>query len=148
MGQARLDFLVFYRGNLASGFNYVYVKRHEGHAFWQKDDKSQQAKDILDTHFDFYNPHFNEQGEPFNWRYRDEWVDMTKVWDHFAEESLAFINTWMSEYRGPSHDDPSWNDEWGVRFKIPGQPEKIIWGLNAFPANLSDFIDFLYGFGK
>ena len=47
-------------------------------------------------------------------------------------------------YRGPSYPDPSLNDEWGVRFKAPGAQERIIWGLNAFPANLQDFSDYLY----
>lgn len=53
---------MFYRGNLVNGFDYVYIKRHEGHAFWQSDSKSQEAKDILDPEFDFYNPHYNDQG--------------------------------------------------------------------------------------
>jgi len=148
MAQARLDFLVFYRGNLVNGFDYVYIKRHEGHAFWQNDNKSQEAKDILDPEFDFYNPHYNAQGEPFNWRYRENWVDMTNVWDHFSQEAMAYIKTWLTEYRGPSYDDPSRNDEWGVRYQVPGQPERLIWGLNAFPANLDDFSEFVYRFGK
>lgn len=148
MAQERLDFLVFYRGNLVTGFDYIYVKRQEGHAFWQSALKAQEAKDILDKDFIFYNPHLNDKGEPFNWRYREDWVDMTKVWDHFSEEAMAYITTWMSEYRGPSYDDPSKNDEWGVRFKVPGEKEQFIWGLNAFPANLDDFSHFLYRFGQ
>ncbi|GMA70641.1 hypothetical protein GCM10025879_18870 [Leuconostoc litchii] len=148
MGQERLDFLVFYRGNLVEGFDYVYVKRQDGRAFWKSEYKAQEAKDILDKDFMFYNPHLNDKGEPFNWRYREDWVDMTKVWDHFSEESIAYIKTWLDEYRGPAHDDPSKNDEWGVRWKEPNNQEKLIWGLNAFPANLNDFSDFLYRFGK
>jgi hypothetical protein len=38
------------------------------------------------------------------------------------------------------------NDEWGVRFKLPNQREQIIWGLNAFPANLQAFVAFLSEF--
>lgn len=149
MGQDRLDFLVFYRGNLVTGFDYVYVKRYEGHAFWQHVGKNQEPKDILDVDFDFYNPHFNENGESFNWRYRENWVNMTAVWDDFAKTSMSYINTWMPEYPGPSQSDSRLNDEWGVRYKSPGDShERIIWGLNAFPANLQDFITFLYQFGK
>lgn len=146
MATQRLDFLVFYRGNLVTGFDYIYAKRHEGHAFLQYDDKSQEAKDILDPRFDFYNPHFNEAGEPYNWRYKEPWLDMTDKWDDFAPEVLSYINTWMGEYRGPSYPDPSLNDEWGVRFKLPNQREQIIWGLNAFPANLQAFVAFLSEF--
>lgn len=148
MAQARLDFLVFYRGNLVTGFDYIYVKRHEGHAFWQMRDKRQEVKNILDADFDYYNPHFNGNGEAFRWRYQEPWIDMTASWDDFALESMAYINTWMAEYHGPSHTDASLNDEWGVRYKVPGEKERIIWGLNAFPANLQNFMTFLYHFGK
>lgn len=144
---SRLDFLVFYRGNMVNGFDYVYTKRYEGHAFWQARPKDMTQSDVLDDEYDFYNPHFNAQGEPFNWRYHETWVDMTNVWDHFSQEATNYLNSWMSEYPGPTFDDPSRNDEWGVRFRVPGQPEQIIWGINAFPANLDAFSDFIYRFG-
>lgn len=144
MASRRLDFLVFYRGNLATGFDYVYLKRHEGHAFLQIADKTQPVKNITDPDFYFYNPHFNAAGEPFNWRYREDWLDMTAQWDDIAETAWQYLETWMAAYRGPSYPDPSLNDEWGVRFKAPGAQERIIWGLNAFPANLQDFSDYLY----
>ena len=88
MSSRRLDFLVFYRGNLVTGFDYVYLKRHEGHAFLQIADKTQPVKNITDPDFDFYNPHFNAAGEPFNWRYREDWLDMTAQWDDIAETQI------------------------------------------------------------
>ncbi|WP_294976120.1 hypothetical protein [uncultured Leuconostoc sp.] len=148
MAQTRLDFLVFYRGNLVSGFDYVYIKRHEGHAFWHSRDKAQEAKDITDIDFDFYNPHFNQAGQAFNWRYREQWSDMTTSWDDFTDKAMRYINTWMTAYPGPSQTEPSLNDEWGIRFKVPSENERMIWGLNAYPANLQSFIDFLYTFAN
>jgi len=148
MTHTRLDFLVFYRGNLVTGFDYIYIKRHEGHAFWQSRDKTKEAKDIADIDFDFYNPHFNQTGKAFNWRYHEQWTDMTMSWDEFTDKAMSYINTWMTEYPGPSQTKPSLNDEWGIRFKVPGEHERMIWGLNAYPANLQKFIDFLYSFAN
>lgn len=148
MSEKRLDFLVFYRGNMVKGFEYIYAKRHEGHAFLQLDKNSKSPKNINDLDYDFFNPHYNQSGEPFQWHYNEEWVDLSTRWDDLAPQILAYIDTWMTEYPGPSYPDKSLNDEWGVRFKLPGQREQIIWGLNAFPSNLQNFKDLLSSYSN
>jgi hypothetical protein len=140
---ARLDYVTFYRGNFVEGYDYYYLKRYEGHAFLQFQPRGQAVRDITSSDFDYYNPHYNQMGQPFNWRYQEEWTDLTQQWDDVVDQTLGYIQTWMREYHGPTFDHAADNDEWGVRFKRPGQVDEVIWGLNAFPANLADFEHFL-----
>lgn len=135
----RLDYLTFYRGNFATGYDYFYLKRQDGHAFLHFEPKGAPVLDVTDGDFDYYNPHYSQDGTPFTWRYREAWTDLSKEWDALIEELLAIIDTWLPEYHGPSFETAADNDEWGVRFKRPGQVDDVIWGLNAFPGNLADF---------
>jgi hypothetical protein len=148
MAAIRLDYLVFYIGNLSYGFDYVYAKRSEGHAFLVRRAPHEDIADINDPEFDFFNPHLSEDRKTtFNWNYDEKYTNMTNVWEHFVDVSLGFIEDWSDDYRGVSLPNDSQNVEWGIRFKSPNYPdEQIVWGINAYPDRFDDFVAYLRSF--
>lgn len=148
MAAIRLEYLVFYIGNLAFGFDYVYAKRSNGHAFLLHRQPGTEIAQVTDDNFDFYNPHFSEDRRTeFNWTYDESYADMTNVWDHFAEVVFGYLENWSSDYKGVSLKDDEKNVEWGVRFKSPNfGDEEIIWGINAYPENFDDFVNYIKSF--
>jgi hypothetical protein len=148
MAAIRLDYLVFYIGNLSYGFDYVYTKRSEGHAFLLRRTPQEEIADITDRNFDFYNPHLsNDNKTTFNWNYDENYNDMTNVWEHFADVTLGFLENWADDYRGVSLKNDSQNVEWGVRFLSPSiKQEQVIWGVNAYPDRFDDFVSYLRSF--
>jgi hypothetical protein len=148
MAAIRLDYLVFYIGNLAYGFDYIYAKRTEGHAFLIRREPGTPIADINDPIFDFYNPHYSEDRRTqFNWTYEEKYADMTNVWDHFADVVFGYLEGWANDYRGVSLPNDSQNVEWGVRFRSPQfGSEEIVWGMNAYPETFDDFVNYIRSF--
>lgn len=142
----RLNYLVWYTGNMNKGFDYIYTKFQDGHAFWLKRQSGDKIETITDPDFDFYNPHFNERAEPFNWTYQEQFVDMSKVWDHFSDVTSGFLEAWHDDYRGVPDQNLANNVEWGVRWKFPNEQAQFTWGVNAQPERYNDFVNYLKSF--
>ncbi len=143
-----LEYLVFYTGNLKYGFNYVYTKKINGHAFYIKRTPFSKISDIADKKFDFYNPHFNKKThKPFIKHYKEKFINLTDRWDRFSITSLNLIQDWKLEYTSPFNFKTSQNNEWGVRFKTTKLlKEKIIFGINSYPKNFGQFKKYLKSF--
>ncbi len=144
----RLDYLIFYIGNLSYGFDYVYTKRINGHAFYLRRPPQAEIADVNDESFDFYNPHFStDTHTAFNWKYDEKFTDLTRIWDHYSDVALGFIEDWAEDYRAPVDPDSDQNVEWGVRFHSPSlKGEQLIFGVNAYPSGFDDFVNYLRSF--
>ncbi|EHN59566.1 hypothetical protein [Oenococcus kitaharae] len=144
----RLDYLVFYIGNISYGFDYVYTKRINGHAFYVRRQPQEEIADILDENFDFYNPHIAEDTHAaFNWKYDEKFTDLSRVWDHYSDVVLGFIEPWEADYRAPVDYNSDKNVEWGIRFHSRNlKGEQLIYGVNAYPERFDDFVNYLRSF--
>ena len=143
---ASLNYLVWYSGNMQKGFEYIYTKFNEGHAFWLERKPGEKIETVTDPDFDFFNPHFNERGETFNWTYDEQFVDMSNVWEHFSDVTSGFLENWHSDYRGVADKNLSNDVEWGVRWEFPGEKGQFIWGVNAKPERYDDLVNYLKSF--
>lgn len=144
---ARLNFLVFYKGNIEKGFDYYYFKRNEGHSFFLFE-HTNNPKDILDDNFDYYNPHYNDQGKEFIWNYDEAWLDISAEWDEFAKQFFDYLPTWLNYYHAQSFPERKDNVEWGIRYQILNQGIELISGFNAWPVNFDKFQDFVNSYAK
>ncbi|WP_439424697.1 phosphoesterase [Oenococcus alcoholitolerans] len=144
----RLNYFIFYIGNISYGFDYIYTKRHNGHAFYLRRPPLSEIANVQSEKFDFYNPHYSSENHtPFTWKYDEKFTDLTRVWDHFSEVVLAFIEDWADDYRAPVDLDSDKNVEWGIRFNSPKfVDEQFIFGVNAFPPRFDDFVNYIRSF--
>ena len=141
-----LAYLTFYRGNLATGFDYIYAKKTADHAFYVKvpADVMVDITDIQDERFDFYRQMPAAQvAYP---QLVDLWQDVSFQWPNIERRLMDFLPNWQSEYR---QIQTGATDEWGVTVKFDDQaaPLQFI-GINAFPEDFGQFEQWLNSYAS
>lgn len=134
-----LEYVVYYRGNLAAGFDYIYAKQTDQHAFYLRVPAEMKTfADITDATFDFSRTNADEvQADDKRRPFASMWQDVSFQWPNIERRLMEILPTWQPEYRGVVTGK---TDEWGVRIKFADQPDELRFvGYNDFPADFELF---------
>lgn len=135
-----IEYFEFYRGNLIEGFDYIYGKQVDEHAFLLGIPKQMQLEplEITTPELDF------QPGKPAPKGYEKyaKYVRMMAMqWDSFSELLGQLISDWQPSYQGMIGEQ---NAEWGLKIKIQGDDEvHHYWGFNDAPANFEEVANWL-----
>lgn len=146
-----LEYLTFYQGNLATGFDYIYAKKVENHAFYINAPASLDAAimDITAESFDFSQENQRNILIDKDLRqFSSVWQNITFQWPNIERQLELITADWQPEYQQQS---PGPVKEWGLTVKWDNEekPYQII-GYNDYPENFSQFVQWLnsYAGGK
>jgi len=141
-----LEYLTFYRGNLATGFDYIYAKKTAEHAFYVKipAELAVEIADVQDEQFDFYRQmDLDQVAYP---QLIDLWQDVSFQWPNIERHLMDFLPNWQSEYR---QIQVGATDEWGVLVKFDDQTMPLSFiGINTFPEGFTKFEQWLNSYAS
>lgn len=143
-----LEYLTFYHGNLETGFDYIYAKKKDDHAFYVNAPATLDLDimDITDEKFDFSQKNrlqitIDKDLRPFS----DVWQNITFQWPNVERQLLAITADWADDYAkepvGPV-------EEWGLTIKMTDQEPRIIVGYNEFPDNFDQLVRWLNSYAQ
>lgn len=131
-----LQYFEFYRGNLATGFDYIYAKQTDQYAFYLRVPATMNAPimDVTDPTFVF----MREQPTDAKWRqFATMWQDVSFQWPNIERKLMATLPNWQADYR---QVQPGATDEWGLIVQFDDQPDVLRFGgVNAFPEDFAAF---------
>lgn len=146
-----LEYLTFYQGNLATGFDYIYAKKVANHAFYVNAPASLGASimDITADSFDFSQEnHLKILTDKDLRQFSSVWQNITFQWPNIERQLTMITADWQSEYQ---QQVPGPVKEWGLTMKWSDdeKPRQII-GYNDYPENFSQLVQWLnsYAGGK
>ena len=143
-----LEYLTFYQGNLATGFDYIYAKKVENHAFYINAPASLDAAimDITAESFDFSQENQRNILTDKDLRqFSSVWQNITFQWPNVERQLLAITADWADDYAKESVGPI---EEWGLTIKMTDQEPRIIVGYNDFPNNFDQLVRWLNSYAQ
>ncbi|MBS0949392.1 phosphoesterase [Weissella minor] len=144
-----IKYFEYYRGNLENGFETIYGKKVQDHAFilTRKNDATLPNIDIADESVDFSRKRQQIITKDFKLRrFENAWQDVSFQWENIDRHLNELITEWQPEYR---EIKAGLTDEWGlfVQYDDVDKLQRYV-GANAYPDNFDLFVNWLTGFSR